>query len=77
MSKIGKFSPDDVVKAFRDAARQSGCQNSEQRFQELLVIGRHKPPKAAAGAQGIMMELNCPSGPVIQVYRMTLHAKPG
>jgi hypothetical protein len=47
MSKAGKFNPDDVVKAFRDAATQSGCQNSEQRFQEMLfVIGREKPLKA-------------------------------
>jgi hypothetical protein len=34
------------VKAFRKAAKELGCNQSEQRFQEaLFAIGRYKPVK--------------------------------
>jgi hypothetical protein len=47
MTKKGNSTHDDVVKAFRKAANELGCCQSERRFQEaLFVIGRHKPPKA-------------------------------
>jgi hypothetical protein len=45
MAKTGDPNPEDVVKAFRKAASELGCQ-SEQRFQEVLfAIGTHKPVK--------------------------------
>jgi hypothetical protein len=46
MTKKGNSTPDDVVKAFRKAASELGCYQSERRFQEALFeIGRHKPEK--------------------------------
>jgi predicted nucleic acid-binding Zn ribbon protein len=46
MKKTG--NPKDVVKAFRKAAKELGCQQSEERFQAaLLAIGRHKPEKGS------------------------------
>jgi hypothetical protein len=42
MAKTGDPNPEDVVKAFRKAASELGCQ-SEQRFQEVLfAIGTRK-----------------------------------
>jgi hypothetical protein len=46
MTKRAKSNPDDVVKAFRRAAKELGCSESEERFQkELFVIGRYKPAR--------------------------------
>jgi hypothetical protein len=46
MTKRANSTPDDVVKAFRKAASELGCSQSERRFQETLFeIGRHKPEK--------------------------------
>jgi hypothetical protein len=46
MTKTAKGNPDDVVKAFRKAAKELGCCGSEERFQkELFVIGRNKPAR--------------------------------
>jgi len=39
-----KSTPSDVVKAFRKAADELDCFQSERRFQEVLFsIWRHKP----------------------------------
>jgi len=49
MAKTHNSNPEDVVKAFRKAARELGCYQSERRFQEALFeIGRHKPEKRAS-----------------------------
>jgi hypothetical protein len=46
MAKIAKPNPEELVKAFRKAAKELGCNQSEQRFQDaLFAIGRHKPVK--------------------------------
>jgi hypothetical protein len=46
MARKPKANPSEVVKAFRRAAKDLGCLQSEQRFQDaLFVIGRHKPTK--------------------------------
>jgi len=43
----------EVVKAFRRAAKDLDCLQSEQRFQDtLFVIGRHKPAKEFDKPQG-------------------------
>jgi hypothetical protein len=52
MAKKAEADPKEVVKAFRRAASELGCDQSEQRFQEaLFAIGRHKalrgPPKSS------------------------------
>ncbi len=44
MTKARKPTPDDQVKAFRKAARELGCDESEERFQEALrTIAKRKP----------------------------------
>ena len=44
-----KRNAEAVVKAFRKAAKELGCNQSEQRFQDVLfVIGRDKPLKRAS-----------------------------
>jgi hypothetical protein len=49
MAGITKASPRDVVKAFQKAAKELGCDQSEQRFQEaLFALGRYKPTKFPA-----------------------------
>jgi hypothetical protein len=49
MSKIAgmvKLSPEQVVKAFRKAAKDMGCDESEERFREtLFAIGTQKTGK--------------------------------
>jgi hypothetical protein len=43
---LAKASTEDLVKAFREAAKELGCNRSEQRFQEApFAIGRYKPVK--------------------------------
>jgi hypothetical protein len=43
----------EVVKAFRRAAKDLGCLQSEQRFQDtLFAIGRHKPAKETSHRDG-------------------------
>jgi hypothetical protein len=42
--KKAKATPDDQVKRFRKAARELGCDESEERFQEALrTVAKHKP----------------------------------
>ncbi len=42
-----KHDPNDQVKAFRNAARELGCDDNEERFQEILrTIGKQKPKDA-------------------------------
>jgi hypothetical protein len=49
MAKIAKGNPQDLVKAFRKVAKELGCNQSEQRFQEaLFAIGRYKPPRESS-----------------------------
>jgi hypothetical protein len=49
MAGITKANPRDVVKAFQKAAKELGCGQSEQRFQEaLFALGRYKPTKVPA-----------------------------
>jgi hypothetical protein len=44
MEKKDRPDPQDVVKAFRKTAKELGCCQSDQRFQEALFsIGRYKP----------------------------------
>jgi hypothetical protein len=44
-----KPNAEEVVKAFRKAAKELGCNQSEQRFQDVLfAIGRDKPPRRAS-----------------------------
>jgi hypothetical protein len=46
LAYTGKANPEELVMAFRKAANELGCNQSEQRFQEaLFAIGRHKPLK--------------------------------
>jgi hypothetical protein len=46
MTKKANSNPEDVVKAFRKAANELGCWQSERRFEEVLIaIGRHKTVK--------------------------------
>jgi hypothetical protein len=46
MAKTGDPNPEDVVKAFRKAANELGCCQSEERFQEaLFAIGGNKPAR--------------------------------
>ena len=43
-SRAPKNKPADQVKAFRKAARELGCDESEERFQEALrTVAKHKP----------------------------------
>lgn len=42
--KTAKRSPQMQVRAFRKAARQLGCDESEERFQDALrTVAKHKP----------------------------------
>jgi hypothetical protein len=44
---LARASPKDQVQQFRKAARELGCDESEERFQEALrTIGKQKPKKA-------------------------------
>jgi hypothetical protein len=44
-----KRNAEEVVKAFRKAAKELGCNQSEQKFLDaLFVIGRDKPLKRAS-----------------------------
>jgi hypothetical protein len=44
-----KPNAEEVVKAFRTAAKELGCNQSEQRFQDVLfAIGRDKPLRRAS-----------------------------
>jgi hypothetical protein len=46
MANMAKANLEDVVNAFRKAANELGCNQSEQRFQEtLFAIGTYKPVK--------------------------------
>jgi hypothetical protein len=46
MAKKAKTNPSEVLEAFRKAAKDLGCLQSGQRFQDsLFAIGRHKPVK--------------------------------
>jgi hypothetical protein len=51
VASMVKPSPEELVKAFRKAAQELGCNKSEQRFQEALFaigtqkIGTHKPAR--------------------------------
>jgi hypothetical protein len=46
MAKKAKTNPSEVLEAFRKAAKDLGCLQSEQRFLDaLFAIGRHKPVK--------------------------------
>jgi len=46
MAKKATPDPGEVVKAFRKAAKDLGCHQSEQRFQDtLFIIGRTQPGK--------------------------------
>ena len=43
MANTIKPNPEELVRAFREAARKLGCDKSEQRFQEaLFAIGTQK-----------------------------------
>ena len=47
MSKKGK-RPDEQIDRFKEAARELGCDESEEAFRaKLAVIGRHEPKKTA------------------------------
>jgi hypothetical protein len=49
MASMVKANADEVVKAFRKAAKEMGCDQSEQRFQDVLFsIGRDKPLRRAS-----------------------------
>jgi hypothetical protein len=49
MANVTKGDPGDVVKAFRKAAKELGCNQSRRRFQEVLfAIGRDKPTRKPA-----------------------------
>jgi hypothetical protein len=44
MAKAQKPKADDQVKAFRKAARELGCDESEERFQDALrTLAKHRP----------------------------------
>jgi hypothetical protein len=46
MANMAKANLEDLVNAFRKAAKELGCNQSEQRFQEaLFAIGTYKPVK--------------------------------
>jgi len=46
MANTAKGNPRDLVKAFQKIAKELGCNQSQQRFQEVLVaIGRYKSAK--------------------------------
>jgi hypothetical protein len=46
---MAKPNAEEVVKAFRKAAKELGCNQSEQRFQDVLfAIGRDKPLRRAS-----------------------------
>jgi glycine/D-amino acid oxidase-like deaminating enzyme len=46
MANTARGNPRDLVRAFRKVAKELGCNQSEQRFQEVLVaIGRYKSVK--------------------------------
>ena len=48
MGKSPKQSDKKQVQTFRKAARELGCDDSEERFQETLrTIAKRKPEKAA------------------------------
>ncbi len=54
---ITKANPRDVVKAFQKAAKELGCGQSEQRFQEaLFALGRYKPTKVPANPSKVRLE---------------------
>ncbi|MGA3310208.1 MAG: hypothetical protein ABSD08_16605 [Xanthobacteraceae bacterium] len=44
MTKISKEKDQDQVKAFRKAAREFGCDDNEERFQDALrAVAKQKP----------------------------------
>jgi hypothetical protein len=50
MVRKADATPGEVVSAFRKAAKDLDCLQSQQRFQDaLFVIGRHKPAKQSGG----------------------------
>ena len=49
MANTAKGNPRDLVKAFQKIAKELGCNQSQQRFQEVLVaIGRYKSAKESS-----------------------------
>jgi len=49
MANMVKPNPEELVSAFREAARKLGCDKSERRFQEALyAIGTQKVRRAHA-----------------------------
>jgi hypothetical protein len=56
-----KPNAEEVVKAFRKAAKELGCNQSEQRFQDVLfVIGRDKPVRRASKSPKVSRKNNRP-----------------
>jgi hypothetical protein len=65
MAKKAEADPKEVLKAFRRAASELGCNQSEQRFQEaLFAIGRHKALRGTSKV--IPEEIRVPSSPVLR-----------
>jgi hypothetical protein len=57
LAPAAKANAEDLVKAFREAAKELGCNRSEQRFQEaLFAIGRYKPVKEPIKALKVIPE---------------------
>jgi hypothetical protein len=49
MANTAKTNVEDLVSAIRKAAKELGCIESEERFQEaLFAIGKHKPERPNA-----------------------------
>jgi hypothetical protein len=49
MRNMTKRNAEELVKAFRKAAKELDCNLSEQRFQEVLfAIGTHKPVRRSS-----------------------------
>lgn len=51
-SQSGKLKPEAQIKAFRKAARELGCDESEDRFKDALrTVGKVKGAKDASSAK--------------------------
>jgi hypothetical protein len=54
MANTVKTNVEDLVSAIRQVAKELGCNESEERFQEVLfTIGRHKPVRPNASSKRI------------------------
>ena len=56
MANMVKPNPEELVRAFREAARKLGCDKSEQRFEEALYAIGYTESRRRAQASGATLK---------------------